>query len=633
MRNVIRENEMPGKTGIRFFTPVLFFPAGVMLASLLIVFPGLFDSTMTSRLALYPLAGVLLLFAGRRSIPLNHLFAFVILAAVPAVSLIWTRIPVQGITSIVRWTSFGMMIAGFGGIASNKDNIRILMLSLVVTACIASILSLVLSNDMPVGNPNRLGPLLAVSIVAVVSGITGIKGLLRIAVCALISVALLNTAFYIGMIATVIGSGWFLINRKFHRLHPGWLILAMVVGQIFFSISPRLIGLTQGTLELRLNIWRTAAEISADEFPLGTGAGQARIRVYSEGPPILRSLAGEDKRVDFLHSDLLTLPVELGFPGLVILGLLAWWIVSSKFSASRGALIVVIWPFITADLPLATPIGALPVALVLAISLSDRARKIKLHWIIPAVLGLLSLFWAQTAIRGYSCLESGRRKAILGDAASSSGSLEKACELIPFEERGFLMLAQSQFDSGRMLMALESIDRFNYIYPSYWKGWFIEANIHAAIGRTDEAAAAFLHAVITSPEKLALRPDLALNALAVIPDNRDHRLLLANVIINGKNTDFMMPPVEDVIIEWTFRISELSKSLIESDPDVSELLWIDICKHLQHNISIITGRHLPHIQILTREANHVCESFDLHSSEDILERMDGFVRIVSDRQE
>jgi tetratricopeptide (TPR) repeat protein len=589
-----------------------------MAAAVLLVLPGLFDTTYTSRLALYPVLGSLLLYAGRRRLPVTHLWVLGFLTAVPALAVAWASIPVQSLVPMVRWFSFGLMIAGFGGIGWNPGAKRSLFMILVISAAAASAMGLSFGEDYPAGNWNRLGPLLSVSTVLLVSGETGLKGLLRAALLLLILLGLWRTQFYIGWIAAVAGSAWFLFSRRFPRVHPVWLLLVFTAGQVLFTLNPGMAGRTPPTLELRTLVWKTSTELALDEFPFGTGTGQARIDIYTGGPPQLRLMAGEDRRIDFLHSDLLTLPVEAGLPGLLLLAAFYVWIARTRPEAAGGALLVTVWPFLASDLPLATPLGALPAALVLALTLRTGERRAGVGPALPAVLLLASLFWAQTVARGYAALERGRRQALYGNIQSPVPSLRQATALVPFEERGFLYLAQSLSSSGDLAGGLEAIDRFCSMYPSYWRGWLLSGEINGRLGRTDEAAASFLMAVKTSPEELPERPMLAMNALACPPPDPDDRLLLGRVLIEGSETCFNLPQVEGLAAEWIVRAGDLALWTIERDPDLGRPLLREVMGYIAYSVEVIPPERYPDFELYLEAAEL--------SGDSILERVSGLAR-------
>jgi hypothetical protein len=593
-------------------------PAAVMAAAVLAVFPGLFDTTYTSRLALYPILGALLFYAGRRRLSVTHLWVVGFLTAVPALAVAWAPIPVQSVVPMVRWLSFGLMIAGFGGIGWNRGTRRSLFLMFVISAAAASVLGLSFGEGYPAGNWNRLGPLLSVAAVLLVSGGTGLKGILRAALLLLLLVGLWRTQFYIGWIAAVAGSAWFLFGRRFPRVHPVWLLLVFTAGQVLFTLKPGTAGTLPPTLELRTLVWKTSAGLALDDFPLGTGTGQARMDIYTEGPPLLRSMAGEDRRIDFLHSDLLTLPVESGLPGLLLLAAFFLWIARTRPDAPGGALLVTAWPFLASDLPLATPLGALPVALVLALSLRTGERRTGIGPALPAALLLASVFWAQTVVRGYAALDRGRRQALYGNIQSPVPAFRQAASLVPFEERGFLYLAQALSSSGDLSGGLEAIDRFCSIYPSYWRGWLLNGEINGRLGNTDEAAASFLMAVKTSPEELPERPMLAMNALACAPPDPDERLLLARVLTEGSETCFNLPQVEGLAADWIVRAGDLALWTIEADPELGRLLLREVIGYIAYSAEVIPpGRY--------RDITPYLEAAE-QSGDFILERVSGIAR-------
>ncbi|MFO7950753.1 MAG: hypothetical protein R6U36_10345 [Candidatus Fermentibacteraceae bacterium] len=498
---------------------------GAITAVLLWVPPGLFDPTLTGRLAVYPLAGAALLWAGRRRPGRRHAWAGLLLAAVPAAWILAAPIPVQGIPQAVRWASFGMMVAGLSGLASGKGRPKVLA-GVCAAGALAGLTVIFLGPDGTAGNPNRLGVLLAVSVVACASGETGLGRWTRLALGLPAAAGLLLSGFYTGWIGAALGLLWLFSGerRGLRPIHPVALLLA---GQLLLTALPGAAGRLHPSLKLRTLIWRQGIELSAGRFALGTGTGQARLHIHSTGPEELRRLAGADRRIDHLHSDLLTPPVEQGLLGLVLLGLLLWWVAKARGGGARGSMLLAAWPILATDLPLATPLGALPLAAVLACGLPANGRTRIPGWL-PGALGAAALAWGVAVTLGYAELRRGRAEAAAGRHAEAASSMERSRSLLPFEERCRLYLAASRFAQGAPLAAAEAAEEFNRIYPGYWRGHDMEAGILLSLGRTEEAGATYLSALRLAPaDSLRTLSRLALGAMHHIPSTGEERLLLA----------------------------------------------------------------------------------------------------------
>lgn len=492
-----------------------------LLLAMLAVIPGLFDSTLTSRIAVYPVTALLVLYAGRKQIPLWAAVGAALLFILPLLGTLTAAIPVQGILPSVKWISFGLMIAGAAGISRSTGS-RSIWISLMIAAVIAALIEILVSGDLPWGNSNRPGALLAVGFMITVTGAGFRQAWIRIPAAILTGTALVLTDFILAWMAVIIAVIWYTLNLK-KKLHPGILIGVLLAGQIAVTVVPDITQRIAPSLEIRCRTWQAGAGQLIRNLPLGTGTGQSRLTLLQDAGARVQILAGDpDKRIDHLHSEILTPVVEWGIGGLFLICIAGWQIARKKhFTPVDGALLICIWPFLAADLPLATPIGALPLALCIGVIL-DRPSNVRTIRIpLPVILVLLAaaLFWSVIIIRGYSLLERGRVSGMSGavSAGSTAVTLEKATSWIPFEERAFLFLAQAYLEDGMIYAADSAAGKFNSIYPAYWKGWMLQALAETASRRNEEAADSYMNALRVAPLTLPERSILALNAAAFPP--------------------------------------------------------------------------------------------------------------------
>lgn len=547
-----------------------------LLLAILSVFPGLFDSTLTSRLAVYPVCALLVLFAGRKQIPVWAAAAAVLLSFLPLIGMLTASIPIQGLLPAVKWISFGLMIAGAAGIARTFGS-RSIWISLMSASIIAAVIEILVRNDSVWGNTNRPGALLAVGFVIAVAGAGFRRAWIRIPAAILTGTALILTNFVLAWIAVILALLWFALNRR-KELHPGVVIGVLLAGQIVVTAVPDITRSIAPSLEIRCRTWQAGTGQLMRNLPMGTGTGQSRLTLLQDAGERVQILAGDpEKRIDHLHSDILTPLVEWGLSGLLLICLAGWLIVRKKqFAAVEGALLLCIFPFLAADLPLATPLGALPVALCIGVFFSrpsgDRTIRIPL----PVLLILLAaaLLWSTVIVRGYSLLERGRGFGLsgTGSAGSAAQTLESASSWIPFEERTWLFLTQAYLDDGMILAAGNAAGKFNSIYPSYWKGWTLQAQSEAACGKDEEAADSYLNALRVAPVTLPERGILALNAAAFPPDD------VQNLVMIGEACCEIVPQAtqetaEMLVIRAT-RLVIIAEALPQSEGALAERMLI-----------------------------------------------------------
>lgn len=504
--------------------------AALLLAALS-VFSGLFDSTLTSRTAVYPVCALLVLYTGRKCIPAWAAVGAALLAVLPLMGILTAAIPIQGILPAVKWVSFGLMIAGAAGISRSIGS-RSIWRSLMIAAVIAALIEILVSGDLPWGNANRPGVLLAVGFVIAVTGAGFRRVCIRIPTAILTGIALVLTNFILAWIAAILAMLWLALNQQ-KKFHPGIFIGVLLAGQIVVTAVPDIAESIAPTLEIRCRTWQAGAGQLMRNLPMGTGTGQSRLTLLQDAGTRVQILAGNsDKRIDHLHSEILAPLVEWGMGGLVLICIAGWMIVRKKrFSSVEGALLLCIWPFIAADLPLATPLGALPIALCIGVILDmpSRDRTIRIPLFVLLILLFAALFWSMIIIRGYSLLERGRvlgLSGITGSAGSAAVTLENASSWIPFEERTWLFLAQAYLNDGMILAAGNAAGKFNNIYPAYWKGWMLQAMAEAASGKSEEAAGSYMNALRVAPVTLPERSILAMNAAAFPPDDMQSLVLI-----------------------------------------------------------------------------------------------------------
>lgn len=471
------------------------------LTGLFFVLPGLFDPSMNSRLAIYPLIAAGILWSGRRNVTGTHLLIGVGFALLPGLSLVWSSSPAGGIPFAVRWFSFGVMVIGLSG-SVNTRGIRPHLFGLAAAAFITALPMMILGPDLITGNPNRSGMILALGFTASL----GLAEKHRWSALVL-SVAILAGAavsgFITGLGACFLGGAVLSIRRKWNfDVRP--LILFMLGAQILFGILPETAGRFGPTLELRSRIWRHSIVLIKESIPLGTGTGSARLGVFTSAEPELRQLAGEDRRVDYLHSEPLTLVVENGIPGIMLVGFLLYWLFRRRGAAPQTAMLAAFWPVFATDLPLATPLGALPAALFLALYPAMGKKRFDVPLVVPVLIGLASIWWGFLVITG---------SAALGKRHPSTEELELACERIPWEERAFLAAGNAHLRDGAVLSALEDSRRFVQLYPNYYRGWELRAVTLSAAGRPSRSAWARAAALYPREELSTDRYLFALNAV------------------------------------------------------------------------------------------------------------------------
>ena len=361
---------------------------------------------------------------------------------------------------------------------------------------------------------------------------------------------------------------WFFLNLR-EKLHPGIIVGVLLAGQIVVTAVPDVTRNIAPSLEIRCRTWQAGTGQLMRNLPMGTGTGQSRLTLIQDAGERVQILAGDpEKRIDHLHSDILTPLVEWGPGGLLLIFLAGWLILRKKhFSATEGALLLCIFPFLAADLPLATPLGALPVALCMGVILNRPSgdRAIRIPFPVLLILLVAALFWSMVIVRGYSLLERGRVLGLSGTGSDYSASviLDRASSWIPFEERAWLFLAQAYLNDGKILAAGNAAGKFNSIYPSYWKGWMLQAMTEAASGRERDAADSYLNALRVAPVTLPQRGILALNAAAFPPDDAQ------NLVIIGEACCEMVLPLAQETAEMAVtragRLVTVAEALPQSE--------------------------------------------------------------------
>ncbi|MCK5841801.1 MAG: O-antigen ligase family protein [Candidatus Sabulitectum sp.] len=497
---------------------LFFLPFTITLAA---VIPGLFDSTMMSRLAMYPLAGSVIFFFGRKSISTTHLIIGSLIGLLPALSLLWGTSATGGIPYAVRWFSFGMMITGFSGTIA-RWGLRVHLKALAASAVLVSAVMLSAGADTITGNANRAGMVLSLGFVGSLVFFKKDKWYSWV-LTTIILAGVYISSFYIGWVACLVGA---LVFYSWKKIKPWMILVIMISGQIFSMFFPEAAGRIGPTLELRTRIWRNSAELFLDNLPLGTGTGSARLEIFNSSEPELRELSGGDKRIDYLHSEPLTIITETGIPGLLLLLFMLYWLSRRSRSDYQLASLAVFWLIFTSDLPLATPLGAIPAALFLSSVGGLSNRKLNVPAAVPALALFFSLFWCFTVITGYLAL--GRT------GTDQLGDLELAARRIPWEERVFLASGQAHLKNNMILAALEDSEKFINLYPEYYRGWELRAAALSAAGR--DSYSAWAKATLLIPENIHLQDRylFALNSIQIEGMNPDTAMAISSVITNSQ---------------------------------------------------------------------------------------------------
>lgn len=472
---------------------------------------------MMSRLALYPIAAAFILFSGRKGIGKNQLILGSIFVFLPIISLLWSVSPTGGIPFAVRWSSFGLMVMGFSG-SVNSHGLKTHLPGLAGAAAVTSLLVIILGPDAVTGNANRAGMILAL-------GFTGSLYLIKNRLSLLLPLVILSgavlTSFYICWIACFAGSVGYLLQKS-SRFNWRIVLFLMVGGQITVSAFPSYAGRIGPTLEIRTRIWNNSARLFSEHFPLGTGFGTARLTLFSSSEPELRILSGTNTRVDYVHSEPLTLITETGIAGLLSVVFLLCMMLRSRGTPEVPALALAFWPVFTADLPLATPLGALPAALFLGMLSSSREKQVNLPAVVPVVLLAGAIFWGFFTLTGYGLLAEHME-------TGSSETIEEACKRIPFEERAFLAAGYSHLAQGNVLAAMEDSRQFILLYPEHSRGWELHAVTLSAAGRSNSSSA-WARAALLIPDE-TYRPDrylILLNGIDTGGMNPDTALMLSS---------------------------------------------------------------------------------------------------------
>lgn len=535
-------------------------------ATVLAVIPGIFDSTYNTRLAIFPLVGVAAMLAGNGRFTMR----FALAAAVPA-ALQFTGLlphgPVSGaIPQIVIWCSFWMMLCGASGMLSRWGRRRVFD-GLIAAAALMALLSLLLPDDLPTGNPNRQGMLLALSLTALSTGISRPGRILAVSAGALVAAGLLRSGFYTAMVATAGALLWFLLAGRRRRAHPGLPLAAMIAAQAAIIVAPSIAARIHPSLELRSLMWRSGFDLLEESGPMGTGTARSRLALFSEGGERLQVLAGPDSRIDFLHSEILALPVEQGVLGAIsILALLSLF-AARRFTPARGAVLLCCWPLLAMDLPLATPLGALPAAFGLAWALGPgrgRMLTVPRGVMIPAMVA--ALFWASLVVEGNRSLENGLRLGTTGRSAESAEELERASVLVPWEERSLFYRAVALARDGRPEEALVAIDGFLSVYPGYWRAWAMRGDLQRACGAGAPAAESYLRAVLEAPAGTDSLGLTAFNAAAEAPGDSAEASALARALLTAGSQIPRGDPA--ILVEFARRSARTAAMVPGRDGDV-----------------------------------------------------------------
>lgn len=538
------------------------------LTAVFMVVPGVFDSTMMSRLAVYPLLGSLLLYLGRENLRLLSLVAGLSLAVVPSVSLLWSQSPLGGLPFAVRWFSFGLMIAGFSGTVA-KYGIRPHLDALAAAAVVSALILISGMGDAVLGNPNRTGMLLVLGFIVSLDRLLNRSGAFWWAVLAVITAGLAISAFVTAWISAVAGTA-VLFSTKRLKLRWTYLLFLMIAGQVLLTFFPRTAGRTGPTLELRTRIWRYAAVSAWEHLPLGTGTGTARINIFTSAETDLQELAGEGKRVDYMHSEPLALITESGIPGLLSVLLLVILLARNSAVPFQAALLTGFWPIFATDLPLATPLGALPIALLVGWLSGIGSRDIRIPGVVPLLLLLPSAFWCYSVLTGYGMLDRMEN--------GSSENIEATLRCIPWEERAYLTAAFTCYNRGDPQSAVHYTDRFLELYPTHYRCWELRATALAVMGRNDPSAwsrAALLSPVSTPDSDVVL---MVLNSVPTDPSSMspDTACMLSGILkdrftVLGEMTAVMS---EEEMILAAEKLLLLSEACLAGSGEAAAVSWM-----------------------------------------------------------
>lgn len=243
--------------------------------------------------------------------------------------------------------------------------------------------------------------------------------------------------------------------------------------------------------------------------------------------------------------------------------------IGARMSRAKGAALVCIWPFLAIDLPLATPLGAIPVAAGLAWAFGTGAGRIIGRTAVRTaafVAFAAAVAWSLSVVAGNRLLSEGIAAGAAGRNAESARLLEKASALVPWEERTHFYRAVALARDSRLEEAVGETRAFLAMYPSWWRGWALEGDLLAATGRREEAARAYLQAILTAPAGTDSLELVAFNAAAAPPPDQASAEILALHMINA---EAVIPAWDPAIrTEFARRASAIAASLPPSRTDL-----------------------------------------------------------------
>jgi tetratricopeptide (TPR) repeat protein len=345
----------------------------------------------------------------------------------------------------------------------------------------------------------------------------------------------------------------------------------MIAAQAAIIIAPSIAARIHPSLELRSLMWRSGIDLLEDSGPMGTGTARSRLALFSEGGERMQVLAGPDSRVDFLHSEILALHVEQGVSGAMAILALLYLFAARRFTPARGAILLCCWPLLAMDLPLATPLGALPAAFGLAWALGPgrgRMLAVPRRVMIPAMVA--ALLWASLVVAGNRSLERGLRLGTAGRSAESAEELGRASVFIPWEERALFYRAVALARDGRPEEALEAIDGFLGAYPGYWRAWAMKGDLQRACGAGAPAAESYLRAVLEAPAGTDSLGLTAFNAAAETPGDSAEASVLAQALLTAGSQIPRGDPV--ILVEFARRSARTAAMVPGRDVDVFSAL-------------------------------------------------------------
>jgi hypothetical protein len=393
-----------------------------------------------------------------------------------------------------------------------------------------------------------------------------------------VAAGLWKSGFYTAMGACAVASGWFFLSRRIRWIHPAAVLVVMILAQAVVTAAPSIAARVHPSLEVRALMWRSGIDLLEEAGPMGTGTARSRLDLFVTGGDRLQILAGPERRVDFLHSEFLTLPVEQGVVGALAVLLFLLLVMKTRFSPARAAILLCCLPFAAADLPLATPLGAFPMAVGLAWAFSRGGGTVRIPRSLAVSAAVPATVWMVVVVAGSAAMQRGIEHGNAGRAREAAEDLALSSRLMPWEERSLFFQATAEAQASMPEEALGTISRFNAGYPGYWRAWALEGDLLVATGRGDEAPGAFLRALALAPAGTPSLGLIAFNAAAAVPEGRDSmEVLVRELILTGSQI-----PCDDpaILVEYAARASALATALGDPGGDLSSNLVEEVTSKL-----------------------------------------------------